>query len=424
MFDKLLEKIMCKRLNNFLKKYNILADIQYGFRKGHSTILALTEIVDKIKSNIDNGDHTIGVYLDLSKAFDTVNHEQLLYKLAHYGIRGKANDWIRSYLTNRKQVCYVNGKYSSSLPIDVGVPQGSVLGPVLFLIYVNDILNLSDHQNDIDVDTNLRLFADDTNLFVSGKDISKVNLKANELCHGLYSWFVGNELTVNIDKTCYSVFSNKLKNYKAKILMGDKEINQVHSTKYLGVQLDEKLNGKDHVQLIVSKLLKLCSVFHTLSQFINLIHARQIYYAYIYPVIKYGIEIYGVCSKTNISKIQSLQNKLLKILCRKDQYYSPLEIHKELNILLVEDVLTLSLGTFTYCQLHKMLPNTFDAYFITNERAARKTNYLILPKCKLSIGQKTVRFMGAKTWNNLTESTRNSKTMNIFKKNCRKELQK
>ena len=129
IFNKILERLMHKRLYSYLTKFKILYEFQFGFREGHSTIFALSEIIDNIRSELEKGNHVLGTYLDLSKAFDTVNHDILLYKLNYYGIRGHVLDWFRSYLTNRKQVTYVNGTYSGLASVPTGVPQGSVLRP-------------------------------------------------------------------------------------------------------------------------------------------------------------------------------------------------------------------------------------------------------------------------------------------------------
>ena len=180
IFDKLLEKLMYKRLFSFLTTFHILYDYQFGFRNNHSTILAVTEIVDNIREELDKNNHVLGLYLDLSKAFDCVDHSILLHKMSHYGIRGLANKWFKSYLEDRYQNTYVNDTFSEPHLVKTGVPQGSVLGPILFLIYVNDIANSVNKGN-------VRLFADDTNLFFSSKSTQRLQTDANESLKNLHT---------------------------------------------------------------------------------------------------------------------------------------------------------------------------------------------------------------------------------------------
>ena len=159
VFSKVLEKLMYNRISSFFTKQNILYDYQFGFRKNHSTSLALFEVFQMIANELSSKNKVMGIFLDLQKAFDTVDYEILLFKLSHYGIRGLALEWFRSYLIDRYTYTSVNGCFSTSTAVKCGVPQGSVLGPLLFLIYINDICNASKNNK-------IRLFADDSNVFI------------------------------------------------------------------------------------------------------------------------------------------------------------------------------------------------------------------------------------------------------------------
>ena len=173
IFDKIIEKLMKIRLYDFLEEHDILFKNQFGFRNRSSTAHSLIEITESIKESIDKGNFGCGIFIDLKKAFDTVNHKILLTKLEHYGIRGSTLKWFESYLTDRKQYVFYNGKSSETLSITCGVPQGSVLGPLLFLIYINDLPNISNKLN-------FFLFADDTNLYYESDNLKDIEKTVNE----------------------------------------------------------------------------------------------------------------------------------------------------------------------------------------------------------------------------------------------------
>ena len=192
--SKILEKTVYKRLTDYLNKYDILNTSQYGFRHGHSTSMALLDFVERIHEELDRKEYTIGVFLDLTKAFDTVNHNILLDKLEHYGIRGTPLLWFKDYLTNRKQYVHFQGTNSDMFDITCGVPESTVLGPLLFLIYINDI-------NAASCKLSFTLFADDTNIFNKNSNLQQLIRSTNEELSKLSLWFKANRLSLNITKT-------------------------------------------------------------------------------------------------------------------------------------------------------------------------------------------------------------------------------
>ena len=206
--SKVLERVMYSRLIEYLETFKISLDNQFGFRKWHSSYMALIQLMDQLIKSLEKGETVIGVFLDFSKAFDTVDHDILLKKMEHYGIRGCALSWFKIYPANRKQFVTYNGVSSTTKNIRCGVPQGSILGPLLFLIYINDLYSACK-------DTTAILFADDTNLFKSGKDINSMERDINDELRNISVWLKNNKLFLNVDKTYYMILSRK-KNWKEK----------------------------------------------------------------------------------------------------------------------------------------------------------------------------------------------------------------
>ena len=248
-FSKFLERIIYSRIIDYLSNLHILCDNQFGFRKNHSTMLALIDLHDKISSALDNGELAVGVFLDLSKAFDTVDHSILFDKLEHYVIRGLALKWIKSYFSNRLQFVEYNGHVSSRTNISCGVPQGSILGPLFFWLYINDINNASKILQ-------LILFADDTNGFLSHKDADCLANILNTELNKLSIWLRANKLSLNLEKTKFIVFkpSQKRTSHDIQLLINNYKLDQVKETVFLGVILDENLNCRSEISHVANKV--------------------------------------------------------------------------------------------------------------------------------------------------------------------------
>ena len=242
-FSKFVEKLINNRLWAYVSKLDILVPNQYGFRSQHSTYMALLDFYDKVSQAIDDKKYAIGIFVDLQKAFDTIDHKILLSKLSFYGIRGVAFRWIQNYLSDRKQYVCLNNVSSSYKPITCGVPQGSILGPLLFILYINDIVQCSEVLYFI-------LFADDTNIMYADNSINNLTLTVNRELNKLACWFKANKLSLNLKKTVFMMFGSKKLSATQNcinVVIDGCTIEQMHSTKFLGVYIDGKLNWKVHI---------------------------------------------------------------------------------------------------------------------------------------------------------------------------------
>ena len=250
------EKVMYERLYKFLEKHEILYSLQFGFRASHSINHALVSLTEAIKNSLDNRKFGCGIFIDLQKAFDTVKHHILLMKLEHYGIRGTSLDWFESYLSDRKQCVLVNGSHSCYLNVTCGVPQGSVLGPLLFLIYIND-LPLSSSK------LAFYLFADDTNIYCESESLDQLQSVVNRELKKVKMWLDVNKLSLNIDKTNFIIIKSPQHSSPETICIkiGKFPIKQSHYVKFLGVLLDESLLWKYHLTELSKKLARTCGMF-------------------------------------------------------------------------------------------------------------------------------------------------------------------
>ena len=310
---------------------------------------------------IDNGEYAIGIYLDLKKAFDTVNHDILLKKLEHYGIRGQANTLISNYLTNGNQYCIVNGRNSSIGSFCTGVPQGSVLGPHLFLLYINDIASSM-------TDENLILFADDTSILLHDKNLKSLIDKAKSSLTKIQSWFLTNKLSLSIEKSQYIVYRSSKRKLTVRavyIKINGSKFNRVKEVEYLGLTLDENMNWRTHINKLCSNEARYFSVFFNIRSYMPEKLRKTFYYAFIYSRIQYGIEVYGSAAKTIINQLCVTQNKLLKVLFNKHYWYHTNNLYRELKLLKSEDIFNSLLLQFVRCTVRNNCPEPFKDYFKT-----------------------------------------------------------
>ena len=413
IFSKIFEKVVYNRLITYFNKYNILFKNQYGFRKGHSTSLALHHLFDNITKAIDQKEYTIGVFIDLSKAFDTVNHEILINKLKHYGIRGLALDWIKSYFGNRQQYVEYNGAYSSYNSIKCGVPQGSILGPLLFLIYINDLCNASNIVE-------LILFADDTNIFFSHNNLPLLMNIINSEMNKLSEWFRANKLSINAKKSNYMIFRPRQKRQILDLTLelNGYKIDQVKEVMFLGVILDECMTWKPHISHVASKISKSVGIIHKSSFCLSKSALRLLYYALVYPYLQYCITVWGSTYPSNLYRIVLIQKRVIRVISKEafDAHTDP--IFQKLCILKFTDVYLLQLGTFMYKYKKNLLPLTFDNSFIKINQIhtynTRTSKQYYIPTCRTKIRQFSASYQGPLFFNSLSSDICDASTVSLF----------
>ena len=422
--NKIFEKIMHKRLYHFLENKGAIYKHQFGFRKHHSTTDALVDLTEDIRQAIDDNQFSCGVFIDLQKAFDTVDHDILLKKLEHYGIRSVANDWFKSYLKNRKQFVSILGFDSDLANVTFGVPQGSVLGPLLFLIYINDL-----HQAIKYCKT--RHFADDTNLLIKNSSLKQMKKHLNLDLKKLCNWLKANKILLNSTKTELILFRhpNKHINYDLKIKIGGKQLLQSKSVKYLGIHLDPHLNWSTHVDNLSAKLSRMAGMLSIIRHYVPNNTLRNIYFAIFSSILTYGSQVWGQTLNKHILRIQKIQNKAIRIISFADFKDSSTPLYHKLNILKLEDHVNLQNFLFVHNSLNGSLPlpllDCFEVASDTFNSRGSLQSKIVLPKVRtVNYGLNSIRYRSASFWNLMVSKFPKEKFNDQSKYSCKKVLSK
>ena len=411
-FSKILERIVYNRMVDFIDKYNIFADTQYGFRKKKSTEGALLDFTNYIHEGLTKKFNIGAVFMDLSKAFDVIDHSILETKLEHYGFRGIFLKFMMSFVKKHQYFVWVNVLKSDINTVNIGVPQGSTLGPLLFLLYINDMKNCSKILKFIQ-------FADDTTLLFCCKNIVNLRNILGIEANKVFNWLAANKLIINLTKTHSMLFTNKHGNLKLPLKIQNIDIEEKSETCFLGVIIDNKLTWKHHIQHISNKISKSIAILRLLRHKFPKNILKMIYMSLVFSYINYCNLIWGGACKTSLDSLYLLQKKAIRIVNNSEYLAHTDPIFKSLGILNIYQVFKLNCVLFMYkCLKTKQYPE-FKKKILKSSSIhsyGTRTNDLFRPpRERLKLCQRSYLYQSVILWNTISTDTKILNCILIFK---------
>lgn len=417
VISKIMERILYEQLHEYLTKNDLLSKNQFGFRRLHSTATALLDCTNSWYVNMDRKMFNLVVFIDLKKAFDTVDHKILLRKLELYGIKGNALSLIKSYLSDRIQKCQVNGVVSSGRPVKCGIPQGSILGPLFFLLYINDLPECL-------IKTNSRLFADDTNLTATGETINEVEIAMNLDLENLRKWLQANKLSLNVAKTEFLLIGSKSflrsrLDRQPDIFIEKEKVKQVFESKSLGVVVDQHLSWKSNTDKICKKITSGIAVLKRLRDFVDKGTLRSVYHALIQPHFDYCREVWDVFGASQSKRLQKLHNRSARIIMNMSNDVDHTIALSSLGWESLEVQRKKAKAKLMFKLLNKLGPKSLTKLFtkkceVTKYDLRNSSTSLHLPQPRTNKMKKSFMYDGAVVWNSLRSEVRECKSLSSF----------
>lgn len=420
VLSKLLERVVTARITDHFVSNNLLTEFQFGFRQKHTVENAIHKILTDIYSDFNNGEYGLGVFVDLSKAFDTLDRVILLEKLEFYGVKDVELRWVQSYFFARQQyVVFEEGKSSIS-NVNCGVPQGSIIGPLMFIIYINDIINSSNVAKYV-------MFADDTNIFMSSSNLRLLYNTMNSEMAKICKWFSANKLTLNTDKTQYMIFHRHKKKIHPETIsdlyVNGNKIKRVSVTKFLGVWMDENLVWGEHVRQVVLKVSKYLFVFRKIRPLLQPASLKLIYHTLIYPNLMYCLTVWGNCTNVVKNPVIILQKKLVRAMCGSAYLEHTAPLFEQLKFLTFPNLITYSCGLYVYRSINNLYAtNNFQTYHNMYNTRLTAQNVLVTNFSNTNHSKQSIMCSGPAVWNQIPSEIRQIENCNTFKFNFKRHL--
>ncbi len=413
--SKILEREVQQQLLYYLIKHSFITKDQSAYLKFHSTLTSLHKVACDWYDAINDGDISCTCFLDLAKCFDTINHDMLLYKMTKYGIINDEIIWFKDYLNDRTQYVALNGKISTEKSVQIGVPQGSVLGPILFLLFVNDLPSIVSN-------TQCNMFADDTLFYCSGSNISDIQECLQKDIDKVVKWLTENKLTLNVDKCCTMAISHphKVADKSLKIIINNQQIENVSNCKYLGVNIDQALNWSSHINTVCKMISSKIGVLRRLSNVLPSHILNTVYNSIVKPHFDYCVSVWGYYNVTDIDQLQKLQNRAARIVSGVfDFNISSDDLICNLKWLRVKELRDLQTLSIMYkCQQNKA-PNYLSDKFsllsdVSNYNTRRKNLYNV-EQFKSKTAEQSLSYNGPILFNSLPKDIRCAEDFKDFK---------
>jgi hypothetical protein len=421
--SRIVEKLVQCQFMNFLVCHQFITLDQYAYRKYHSTTNCLHTTIDEWLQNMDDKLLTGVCFLDIAKCFDTIDHDLLLQKLRKYGVHDGEQQWFQSYLNNRSQRVFFNNVMSDSVDISIGVPQGSTLGPLLFMVFVNDLpLYINKGR--------CTMYADDTMLYINDENIADVTLGMNDVLKGVSEWYYANRLVLNVDKSQSMLIGKKtesdIRNDFAVVLNGV-PVERVQNTKYLGLHIDENLKFDSHINELIKKLSAKLSWFSRLRHIVTRDILILTYKTYIQPIIDYACTVWG-CSNAYVNLIQRFQNRAARIVCSNFDIVNTRgeDLVRQLKWQTIQQRINYFLSTQMYNCIHGNAPDYLVNSIVmaceasdVNTRVNDTLNVQV-PFCRTDIMKRSFIYRGSKVWNDIPRDIQEATNVKEFKCHIKK----